>query len=217
MAILVKICGLTNAEDARCALDAGADCLGFVLAARSPRRLDPAQLQTLRAQLPESVCAVGVFVNANADTVCRTAATCRLQIAQLHGDETAETAETLRRHGLRVWKAWTLNTPTDVDAAARFPADAILVDSGTPRVRGGTGRPANWELAAALARRCPVILAGGLSPDNVAAAVTRVQPAGIDVSSGVESAPRRKSHARVRRFLTAARAAAPASTPGEQS
>lgn len=209
-AIQIKICGLTNVDDARCALEAGADCLGFVLAPRSPRYLAPEKLEALCGQLPAHACTVGVFVDAPLAEIRRIVLACRLDIVQLHGDEPLTEADALRAGGCRIWRSWRLQRPADVAAAERFPADAVLVDSSSAQARGGTGKLADWNLAAQLARQCRVMLAGGLTPQNVRAAIHRVRPFGVDVSSGVEASPGRKAHAKIREFVAAARAAAQA-------
>jgi phosphoribosylanthranilate isomerase len=182
----IKICGITRDEDARAAAAAGADAIGFVMWSESPRYVAPAIVAGIARDVP-GVARVGVFVNAAPEVVARTVREAGLTAVQLHGDETV--AE-YRGCGAPVIKAVTLEAEDDVGRAAELPADVtVLVDASDPVRRGGTGRIVSWSLAAELARRRPVLLAGGLSPANVAEAIDRVHPWGVDVSSGVEHAP----------------------------
>ncbi|OPZ25489.1 MAG: N-(5'-phosphoribosyl)anthranilate isomerase [Lentisphaerae bacterium ADurb.BinA184] len=201
--IRVKVCGITRPADALAAVEAGADYIGLIFAAGSPRRVTPAQAAEIRAALPAGVRAVGVFVNAAFEEIAESATRCRLDLIQLHGDEAPAVAERLGPE--RVWKAVHLHDLNDIEAAAAYPAAALLVDSRTATARGGTGRTVNWDLAAALAQRRLVVLAGGLGPENVAAAVRRVHPFALDVNSGVESAPGRKDPARLAALAKALR------------
>jgi len=180
--MLVKICGITRAEDAQAAVDAGANALGFVFWPGSPRCIDPYRARTIVAALPPFVVPVGLFVNQPAEYVNAVASLVPLGAVQLHGDEPVAAIESMRH---RVIKAL-----TTADAIDRWPARTIvLLDVHDPDRRGGTGRTIDWAAAAAIAAKRPIVLAGGLRPDNVAEAVARVRPFGIDVSSGVERAP----------------------------
>ena len=183
--MFVKICGITRAEDALAALEEGATALGFVFWPKSPRFIDPHRARAIVASLPPPVVAVGVFVNQPADEVNRVAERVGLNAVQLHGDETPGFAATVTRP---VMKAVSLaNGWRDADA---WPADVtLLVDAHDMEHRGGTGRKADWVAAATLAGRRRIVLAGGLTPENVREAIAAVRPFGIDVSSGVESAP----------------------------
>ena len=201
----IKICGLTHEDDVRVAAAAGADFAGFVLAETSPRYVDLDRLRALAATVPPGSGKVGVFVNATVATVVSAIEAGSLDVVQLHGDDPPETARAIGVQ--RVWKAFRLGTSEDVAAATAYPAAALLVDAGSDRQRGGTGQLSNWELAADLAARRPVMLAGGLNPGNVAAAIQRVRPLGVDVGSGVECCPGRKDHRAVRAFIAAARTA----------
>ena len=203
MRVRVKICGLTSAADALAAAEAGADYLGFVLFPGSPRYVEPARLREIAARLPAEVPRVGIFVNAAVDEMRRVAELCGLGIIQLHGDEPAATARELGSE--RVWKAVALAGADGVTAAEQYPAKALVVDAMTKDARGGTGRTADWGLAACLAQRRAVVLAGGLRPENVASAIAKVRPFAVDVSSGVESRPGCKDPARVRAFIDAVR------------
>ncbi len=205
MPLLVKICGITRSEDARAALDAGADALGFVFAPRSPRCLSPADAAAITRRLPASVLTVGVFVNAAAPELQSVRSTCHLDILQLHGDESPAFCSSLGGH---VWKAFRVQSADSLRALPGYTTDAWLLDSYVPGQSGGTGAVFNWDLAAqAILLGRPVLLAGGLTPGNVAEAVRAVRPFGVDVSSGVEVAPGRKDPGLIREFIAAARAA----------
>lgn len=204
--ITVKICGLTNLRDAEFAVSTGADCIGFVTVPESPRYIPPARLQGLLADLPETATVVAVVANRPLGELRNLLEQTGLDILQLHGNETADFARGLP--GDCIWRAVHLRTPRDVDRVADFPAAALVADTATGGQRGGTGRVGNWELARNLSRRARLVLAGGLTPENVAEAIRQVQPFGVDVSSGVEATPGRKDHARVRDFIQAAKQAA---------
>ena len=204
MSLLVKICGITNLEDARTAVDAGADALGFMFYAASARNIDPAAAREIIAQLPAGAAKVGVFVNATAETIRRIAPECGLDTLQLHGEEMPEFCRQFAP--LKIWKAVRVRDENSLRALPAYETDAWLLDSFTPGARGGTGEKFNWDLAVSaknLGR--PVILAGGLTPENIAEAVRQVRPFGVDVSSGVESAPGKKDAAKVRAFIEAAK------------
>jgi phosphoribosylanthranilate isomerase len=216
----VKICGLTHLADAEAAVQAGADLLGFICYPPSPRYLSPsaiaAILAGLRPLLDEvtqnqgrRVRTVGVFVDETPATVAQVLATTGLDLAQLHGGEPPAALAAL---GGRGFKALRPTHRLEAEAEAEWyaelgPADGpdLLVDAFHPQAYGGTGRRADWETAAVLAARYRLLLAGGLNPANVAAAVARVRPWGVDVSSGVESAPGRKDHAALAAFIAAAK------------
>lgn len=207
----VKICGLTTVEDAQAAAAAGADMIGFVFAP-SPRRVTPEEAARIAGALPLFVLRVGVFVDADYDTVCRTAAQARLDVLQLHGSEDNTLLEQLRRAGHRVIKAVRVRDEASLDGLADLAADALLLDTASGAQAGGTGRPFDWRLAclakerlAQHGRRLPLIVAGGLRPDNVADCLRRVNPDGVDVSSGVERLPGRKCPERMREFVTIVR------------
>ena len=196
MPVRVKICGLTRAEDAADAVRLGASALGFVFWPPSPRVVTADAARAIAAPLPALVARVGVFVDAPPADVLEIVRQVGLDVVQLHGGEDVEAYAALP---VRLIKAVTLDSTADVDRAADLPAAVtVLVDAPDPVRRGGTGRAANWTWAAALARRRPVMLAGGISADNVADAVRAVRPWAIDVSSGVEIAPGVKSADRMR-------------------
>jgi phosphoribosylanthranilate isomerase len=197
--VIVKICGITRVEDALHAVNLGATAIGFVFWTSSPRAVSPEKARAIVAELPASVTSVGVFVNASAQEIEAASGTARLDAVQLHGEESPELARSLSR---RVIKA----IPLDADAEQRindWPDTMVLLDAHDRERRGGTGRVIDWDRAAAIARRREVILAGGLGPVNVAEAIARVRPAGIDVSSGVESSPGVKDPEKLRALFEA--------------
>lgn len=210
MRVAIKICGLTSLDEARLALDEGADFLGFVLHPPSPRAIAPERLAELAARLPATARLVAVCVNRSPADVAALFAATPLHAAQLHGDETpADFNPAAFAAGAgRLWRAVWTRAGQITPAPEAWTVERYVVDAAAPGRYGGTGTTADWAAAAGLARRRPVMLAGGLTPDNVAAAIRRVRPLGVDVSSGIEQAPGRKDPARLRAFIRAARAAA---------
>jgi phosphoribosylanthranilate isomerase len=201
--MLVKICGITSVRDAEAVVDAGARAIGFVFWPNSPRFVDPYRARAIARTLPAGVMPVGVFVNQPAEYVKGVAALVRLGAVQLHGEEDAGYATSI---GFPVIKAVSIGQERAADAIDRWPAKTILLlDADDPINRGGTGRTIDWTIAASIATQRPVLLAGGLTPDNVAAAAAAVQPFGLDVSSGVERSPGVKDHARIRALFEALR------------
>ena len=226
----VKICGTTNLADANAAVAAGADALGFIFA-ESPRRIAPAEAKKIVEKLPAWVGKVGVFVNETPERMHEIIMEAGLTAAQLQGEETGEVAERLkrlagrRRGGLRIFKA--LGVAKGIEGVIReFTAtaavDGVLLDSfaaraaghagdGTKTARGGTGKTFDWKRAAAfvpgLSKRTRVIIAGGLSPENVGEAIHLLLPWGVDVCSGVEESPGHKDPMKIREFMLAVRAA----------
>ncbi len=199
----MKICGLTRADDALCAVEAGADAIGFVFWPGSPRAVSADAAGRIARSL-HGVMKVGVFVDAEPSTVARVAGEVGLDAVQLHGQEPIGLFAGL---GIPLLKAVSVTSAEDVERACALPEDVILLVDADDRVRrGGTGQKADWGLAAVLARRRTVWLAGGLSPANVAEAIRIVRPAAVDVSSGVEARPGVKDHARIAAFLAAVRA-----------
>ena len=197
----VKVCGITNLEDALAALEAGADMLGFNFYPRSPRYVSPLEARKIIERLPAGVSCVGVFVNEPAD-VERIAREAGLGAVQLHGDETPEYCRSL--HGLTTIKALRVGADYNVESAAAYGTDAVLLDAYVAGSRGGTGHTFDWALATLTRERVPrLFLAGGLNPDNVSAAVAAVRPYAVDVCSGVETSPGRKSPELMRRFVKA--------------
>lgn len=203
MSVKVKICGITSVSDANAAADAGADALGFMFWDKSPRAVSLGAAAEIVRQLPPFIVKVGVFVNAEEDLVIRAIRECGLNLLQFHGDETPEYC---LQFGLMSMKAFRMRDAGSLKALANYPTDAWLLDAYTPGKPGGTGEQFDWDLAVeAVKLGRPIFLAGGLTPENVGEAVTRVQPYAVDVSSGVEAAPGRKDHAKVREFIAAAR------------
>jgi phosphoribosylanthranilate isomerase len=201
----VKICGLTNASDALVAVDLGADAVGFVLWPKSPRFVPAAGVADIVSRLPPFVTRVGVFVDASPVDVADAVREARLDVAQLHGAvDPAECAEAAGR----LLCSTSLQSDQEVEIVAAWPSAVMpIVDAHDPVRHGGTGQRADWVRAAILAARRPVVLAGGLTPDNVAEAITRVRPWAVDVSSGVETTPGRKSPERLAAFFAAVAAA----------
>jgi phosphoribosylanthranilate isomerase len=201
--VFVKICGITRGDDAQMAVLHGAHALGFIFWPDSPRVVSPEKAREIIAGLPKRVTTVGVFVNQRVEYIREVANKAGLGAVQLHGDETPEFAAKM---SLPVIKAIAVSGAVPV--LDDWPTDVmILADARDPLRRGGTGVIADWKAAAAVAGRRRLLLAGGLTPENVAGAVARVQPYGIDVSSGVEKSPGIKDHDKLAAFLAAVRMA----------
>lgn len=203
----VKICGLTNIDDTLAAIEAGADLLGFNFYPPSPRSIAPEACARIVAAIPGrargKVTAVGVFVDEDPARVSALLDTCGLDLAQLHGDESPDD---LRQLPGRAYKGLRGIVPGALEpfAAASPGRPALLIDANRPGLYGGTGQTANWGEARAVASRFPILLAGGLTPDNVADAIAQVRPWGVDTASGVETAPGRKDHRKIAAFVQAA-------------
>ena len=197
----VKICGITRIEDARLAVDLGASVLGFVFWPESPRFIPPEAARDIVEAVPPEVVCVGVFVDQDAGYVRRTSGEVPLGAVQLHGDESMEFAAGLMTP---VIKAVPIRDGFDAASLDLLPSTiTVLLDAHDPSRRGGTGRTIDWQLAKEAARRRPIVLAGGLTPENVAAAVDAVAPYAVDVSSGVESAPGIKDPDKMTAFFKA--------------
>lgn len=204
--VRVKICGITTIDDALHAVQEGADALGFVFHGKSPRYLSPEQAKEIIEALPPFVQAVGLFVNAEAGLVNDIADYCRLDLVQLHGDESPEYCELIRRRVIKVFRVRNINS---LDPVKNYRVAALLLDAYSPEAYGGTGLSFDWEFAGNVLQFGPVILAGGLTPDNVREAVEKVAPYAVDVSTGVESAPGRKDPEKVRAFIRRAKGLCP--------
>ena len=203
--VKVKICGITNWSDARGAVEAGADFLGFNFYRESSRYISPAAARRIVQRLPEKVASVGVFVNEPEREMLTIARRVGLDYVQLHGDETADVVSRMRR-SVRVIKAVRVRESFRVAQLANFKrASSILLDGFDSRLRGGTGKSFNWKLAKSAGRKRQIFLAGGLTPENAAEAVSAARPFAIDVCSGVESRPGKKDAARMRALVTAVR------------
>jgi phosphoribosylanthranilate isomerase len=201
--MFVKICGITTEDDALLAVAMGADAVGFVFAP-SPRQVTALAVYDIVRRLPPEVLTVGVFRNESPGRVVDIANRSGVKAVQLHGNERPEEAIEIARSIRRVYKAFPAGSPL-VQRAREYPSDMVLVDSAQP----GSGEVFDWTMVEDVPKGLKVILAGGLTPDNVAHAIEVVDPWGVDVSSGVESSPGRKDPRKVRAFITAARAAAP--------
>ena len=203
MDVKVKICGITRVEDAEAAARFGADMIGLNFWPGTPRCVALDQAREIADAVRGQVTVVALFVDAPRDEVMATAEAVGTETVQLHGAESAEFATSL--DGLRVIKAFHVTGPGDIERLKDFPAFAYLLDARVPGLPGGTGRTINWDLARAAARHGRILLAGGLTPANVADAITRARPWGVDAASGVETAPGVKDGDKVRQFVTNAR------------
>lgn len=196
----IKICGVSNLEDATEISAAGADYIGLIFAEKSPRLVAPESARAI-ASAGLSAKLVGVFVDSPADFVRRAVDEYGLSAVQLHGSEDARYVGTLRGLGAEIWKAVWLSSESDADEAAQFPCDKLVVDSSRGKLRGGTGVRADWRLAALLAARRECFLAGGISFGNAREAVETVKPYGLDMNSAVEINPRKKNTALISKYL----------------
>jgi phosphoribosylanthranilate isomerase len=203
MSVKVKICGITNASDALAAVESGADALGFMFYEKSPRRISIPQAVEVIRELPPFIMKVGVFVDAEEDTVMRAIGDCGLTMLQFHGQETPEYC---MQFGLMNMKAFRMRDAESLKALQNYPTDAWLLDAFVADKLGGTGEKFNWDLAIEAKKLGrPIFLAGGLTSANVAEAVRTVQPFAVDVSSGVEASPGKKDLVKVRDFISAAK------------
>ncbi len=205
--VKVKICGITNLSDARHAIEAGADFLGFNFYPKSSRYIAPAVARRIVQRLPDNVASVGVFVNETEREMLAIARRVGLDYLQLHGDETVEVVSRMRR-SFRVIKAIRVRESFRVSQLGDFKrASSILLDGFDAHLHGGTGKSFNWKLAKSAGRKRQIFLAGGLTPENAAEAVSAARPFAIDVCSGVESRPGKKDAARMRALVAAVRPA----------
>ncbi|MGD9647476.1 MAG: phosphoribosylanthranilate isomerase [Pirellulales bacterium] len=212
----IKICGITNLDDAQAAVDAGADAVGFNFCTRSPRFIEPLAARDIAARLPAGIAKVGVFVNGTTGAIVAAAEQVGLDIIQLHGDEPPEDVLALApRSVMRAIRATTkslaeVSRYLERCRKAGVELLAVMADAAVPGQYGGTGERADWDAWSRYAskpRVPPLVLAGGLTPENVAEAIAQVRPAAVDVASGVESEPGLKDAERVRAFVDAAREA----------
>lgn len=208
----IKICGIKTVEDAQAAIDLGADLIGFNFYPKSPRYLEVGICREIMSKVRHvgRVTCVGVFVNTSAEEIYATLNTCGLSLAQLHGDETIEFMEGLEEKSFKAVRLSTdyetdLRTITDFAGKRHGLEPALLVDAAVKGLYGGSGITADWDGAAELAKKYPLLLAGGLTPENVAQAIRRVKPWGVDVASGVESTPGKKDPSRMKAFVQAVR------------
>lgn len=200
----IKICGITNLADAQTVIEAGADALGFIFFEKSPRYLSIEKAAEISRQLP-ALMRVGIFVNAPAEFILRAISEVGLTMLQFHGDEPPEFCA---QFGLMNMKAFRIRDEQSLAAIPNYQTAAYLLDAFSATTLGGSGEKFNWDLAIEAQKfGKPIFLAGGLTPENVADAVKKVQPFGVDVSSGVESAPGKKDATKVRAFIEAVRRA----------
>lgn len=199
--VKIKVCGLTDPSEAKAVAEAGANAIGLVFA-KSPRKIYPDRAREIVKDLPPMVQTVGVFVNESSEKIRQIIDYCGLDLVQLHGEETPETCKQLAPRAI---KAWRIRTRVDIQALLPYQevVKAFLLDAWSPRVHGGTGETFDWSIAieAKKVLSRPIILAGGLRPENVARAVKQVRPWAVDVSSGVENAPGKKNIGLVADFI----------------
>jgi phosphoribosylanthranilate isomerase len=206
MATRIKHCGITRLEDAHLAAEAGAWALGMIFWPGSPRRCDLDEAQLIGSALRRTVHLTGVFVNARMDEIDAVAQSVGLDFVQLHGDEgPVFCAEVARRTGAKVIKAVRVQSRATLQAAAAYHSDFLLLDAHVEGVPGGTGETIDWELVRQANLGAPVILSGGLTPANVAAAITATEPFAVDAASGTESAPGIKDPEKLKAFYEAVR------------
>jgi phosphoribosylanthranilate isomerase len=200
----IKICGITNLEDALCACEAGADAIGFIFYKKSPRFISPQKAKEIASCLPERVLKVGVFVNETEKNIKNIARKCHLDLLQLHGDETADFCGKFK--GYKVIKAFRVKDINSLKKIADYKVRAYLFDAYSAGRFGGTSRTFNWGLLKLLKGiGKPIFLSGGLNSRNVHKALKMVRPEWLDVSSSLESSPGKKSHKKIRSFIDAAR------------
>jgi phosphoribosylanthranilate isomerase len=201
--VRVKICGITNPEDAQSAVDSGADALGFVFYKESPRYITPEQARSITMTLPSFTTTVGVYAHATIEEIERTISIAGLDVIQYHGDDLPGLSQCSRR---RI-KAMSVTSLESLEPLKQYRdrVTAFLLDSYSPGLPGGTGQLFNWDIALEAKQFGTIILAGGLTPDNVADAVKRVHPYAVDVSSGVESRKGKKDHHKMKLFIERAK------------
>ena len=205
---VVKICGITNSEDALAAVAFGADALGFNFYNLSPRYITPQHAREIIEQLPEVMLTVGVFVNEELDAVRQIAGEAGLQALQLHGDESPEYCHELADY--YVIKTFAVSDTFDVQTSREYDVEAVMLDTKHNTLRGGTGRVFDWSVAQQVAPRIlKLFLAGGLSPENVENAIKTVRPYAVDACSALEDRPGKKNHERMRVFINTVRGVAP--------
>lgn len=198
--MFVKICGITNEEDALLAVALGADCIGFNFVPGSIRRITPKEAESIRKRLPHGTVTVGVFKNESPEKIVSTITQCGLSGAQLHGREPVSEVRWIRKRLPFVIQAFAADDP-HLSSAGNTPADIVLLDAATP----GAGRTFDWRLASNAPGGIRLMVAGGLTPDNVLDAIEHIKPYGVDVATGVESAPGKKDAKKLQRFIQQAK------------
>lgn len=200
--VKIKVCGMTRLDDALMAVDCGADAVGFIFYKKSPRHVNETTVKKIVAHLPPFVNRVGVFVNETAERINRLIEVCRLDTVQLHGDESPAFCNKIK---ISVVKAFRMKNADTLASLSKYRVNGFLLDAFDEAQFGGTGQTFNWQWARGARKYGPVILAGGLTPANVADAVRRVQPYGVDVCSGVEKSPGKKDPKKIKAFFKAVR------------
>ena len=200
--VKVKICGITNLEDAQAAAEAGADALGFVFYPDSPRFIDPGNARAIIAKLPVFITSVGVFVDESEDLIRRIIREGGIQILQFHGSESPVLCTRFRE---KVIKAIRIKDEESISEMQMYDVDTFLLDTYLDCAKGGTGKTFNWKYAEMAKENGRIILSGGLNPSNIGNAVRKLKPYGVDVSSGVEISPGKKDHVKIREFVRKAK------------
>ncbi len=200
--VRVKICGITNREDALCAVEEGADALGFIFYAPSPRYIPPERAGEIIRDLPPFVTPVGVFVNEDRERITSVAASAGLRAIQLHGDESPQDCQ---GYPVPVIRALRVGEGFDPETMTAYPVETFLLDTAKAGLYGGTGETFDWTFAKGASSYGRIILSGGINPDNVAEAICSVRPYAVDCGSGVEAEPGRKDHKKVAAFFQAVR------------
>lgn len=195
----VKICGITNSQDALAALECGAAALGFIFYPPSPRYLKPADAKKIIASLPNKLVKIGVFVNEKPEEIKKVMEYCSLDMIQLHGDESPEYCNQFPASS--IIKAFALKNDDDVNQALNYNVAAILIDSRHAGLYGGTGKTSNWEMARRIKDKKPLVLSGGLNAENIAEAMKTIAPNALDINSGVEESPGIKDHKKLRQIF----------------
>jgi phosphoribosylanthranilate isomerase len=201
--IRIKICGITNIEDALAAVDYGADALGFVFFEKSPRYITPEKAKEIVSYLPPFITTIGVFVNEETEKIKEVLEFTGIDVLQLHGDEQPDSCRTWHR----VIKAFRVRDFTDLKPLEKYRCSAILLDTYCPESFGGTGQMFNWDIAVEAKRFGRIVLSGGLNPDNIEKAIRWVRPYAVDVSSGVEEKKGKKDLKKMKAFIETAKAA----------
>lgn len=196
--VKVKICGITNYEDAKTALDMGADLLGFNFYAKSPRFVPPDKAREIISKLPGFIDIAGVFVNESIEQIHEIKNICQLDWVQLHGDESPEFCRQFLSHNVKVMKAIRVKEQSDIQQAEHYFTDAVLLDAFDPDKYGGTGLTFDWNVIGHINKR--IFLAGGINPDNAADAI-ELGVYGIDICSGIEAEPGKKDHNKVKELF----------------
>jgi phosphoribosylanthranilate isomerase len=203
----IKICGITNLEDAYAAVDLGVDALGFIFVPGTPRYVQSQVAAQIIGDLPPFVTTVGVFADVSPETILQAVRVCGLNVVQLHGSETPEYCSELGARGrVPLIKAFRVKDRHSLSSVPKYGVSAYLLDTYVKGKKGGTGETFNWDLAREAKTYGKIIVAGGLTPENVAQAVQHVRPYAVDVGSGVESEPGKKDHAKIRKFVENVRA-----------